>query len=192
MDKVTTPKGKEARERYFTKEEAQALLNEMKKHGMEHYLFTAVGLFTGMRYSEIMNVTGKDINYENGTIRVFGKGDKVRNCEIPKDLLGKIQQVNPGPIDKLITGTVSKYSFRRICNRMGFNKDVAPGDRIHSVSAHTLRHTYGSWLAQQGTPIMIIKELMGHNDINTTMRYAKLAPRSGREEAGKLTNGIVL
>jgi integrase len=46
---------------------------------------------------------------------------------------------------------------------------------------HTLRHTCASRLAINGTPIFTIKELMNHYDIEQTMRYAKLAPDSGKK-----------
>ncbi|WP_206731512.1 tyrosine-type recombinase/integrase [Arcobacter cloacae] len=45
----------------------------------------------------------------------------------------------------------------------------------------TLRHTFASHLAINGTPIFNIQKLMNHKDITMTMRYVKLAPDSGRE-----------
>lgn len=49
------------------------------------------------------------------------------------------------------------------------------------VVVHTLRHTFASHLAINGTPIFTIQKLMNHSDINMTLRYAKLAPESGRD-----------
>ena len=54
-------------------------------------------------------------------------------------------------------------------------------DRKNRVVFHTLRHTFASHLAINGTPIFTIQKLMNHKDITMTMRYAKLAPDSGRE-----------
>jgi integrase len=191
MVRVPSPKARQMRrERILSKQEAQELLQGMKAHGEGHYLFTAVGLFTGMRYSEIVGVTGKDIDHATSTIRVHGKGNKIRYVEVPPDLMKLIQEKNLGHNDKLVHG-VDKWNWRRIVDKLGFNKDVAPGDRIHSVSAHTLRHTYGSWLAADGTPITVIKELMGHTDISTTMRYLKNAPRAGASYAARLTDNLL-
>ncbi|MFW0695502.1 tyrosine-type recombinase/integrase [Aliarcobacter butzleri] len=46
---------------------------------------------------------------------------------------------------------------------------------------HSLRHTFASLLAINGTPIFTIQKLMNHKDIRMTLRYAKLSPDSGRE-----------
>jgi len=46
---------------------------------------------------------------------------------------------------------------------------------------YSLRHTFASHLAINGTPIFTIQKLLNHKDINMTLRYAKLVPDSGRE-----------
>ncbi|WP_330848527.1 tyrosine-type recombinase/integrase [Aliarcobacter butzleri] len=46
---------------------------------------------------------------------------------------------------------------------------------------HSLRHTFASHLAINGTPIFTIQKLMNHKDIRMTLRYAKLSPDSRRE-----------
>ena len=53
---------------------------------------------------------------------------------------------------------------------------------------HTLRHTFASHLAIKGTPILTIKKLMNHSDINHTLRYAKLGSNSGKDIVKKLYN----
>ena len=65
-------------------------------------------------------------------------------------------------------------TFARAVENLGFNKGVT--DRRQRVVFHTLRHTFGSWLAIQGTPILTIKELMGHKTLAMTERYAHLSP----------------
>ncbi len=62
-----------------------------------------------------------------------------------------------------------------------FNNELEADDRKNRVVIHSLRHTFASHLAINGTPIFTIKELMNHKDIEQTMRYAKLSPDSGKE-----------
>ena len=58
------------------------------------------------------------------------------------------------------------------------------------VVFHTLRHTFGSWLAIQGTPILAIKELMGHKTLAMTERYAHLTPDMKRKAALSLEDNF--
>lgn len=80
-----------------------------------------------------------------------------------------------------------KTSSRQIQSRLKpkldtlFNTELEANDRKNRVVIHTLRHTFASHLAINGTPIFTIKELMNHKDIEQTMRYAKLSPDSGKE-----------
>ncbi|WP_365943733.1 tyrosine-type recombinase/integrase [Sulfurimonas sp.] len=60
-----------------------------------------------------------------------------------------------------------------------FNKDDI--DVKYRVVIHTLRHTFASHLAINGTPIFTIQKLLNHKDIKMTLRYAKLAPDTGRD-----------
>lgn len=62
-----------------------------------------------------------------------------------------------------------------------FNLGLDKNDRKNRVVTHTLRHTFASHLAINGTPIYTIQKLMNHQDIKMTLRYAKLAPDSGKE-----------
>ncbi|MCG3674314.1 tyrosine-type recombinase/integrase [Aliarcobacter butzleri] len=54
-------------------------------------------------------------------------------------------------------------------------------NRKNKIVFHSLRHTFASHLAINGTPIFTIQKLMNHKDIRMTLRYAKLSPDSGRE-----------
>lgn len=62
-----------------------------------------------------------------------------------------------------------------------FNQGLSTRDAKNRVLVHTLRHTFASHLAINGTPIYTIQKLMNHNDVNMTLRHAKLAPDSGRD-----------
>ena len=62
-----------------------------------------------------------------------------------------------------------------------FNEGLDKNDSKNRVVTHTYRHTFASHLAINGTPIFTIQKLMNTKDIQQIMRYAKLAPDSGRD-----------
>ena len=79
---------------------------------------------------------------------------------------------------KILRGNVKKNqignTFRRIVKKLGLNNGVE--DDRYKIVFHTLRHTFGSWLAIRGESLQTIKELMGHRRISQTERYAHLCP----------------
>ena len=84
-----------------------------------------------------------------------------------------------------INETTIQSPLRKIFNKL-FNQKLDKNDRKNRVVVHTLRHTFASHLAINGTPIFTIQKLMNHKDIKMTMRYAKLADNSGRGEVDNL------
>ena len=62
---------------------------------------------------------------------------------------------------------------------------VIPGNKSqplkYKITAHSLRHTHASWLAEAGLDILQIKEQLGHRNIEMTMRYAHLIPNIRHE-----------
>ena len=75
---------------------------------------------------------------------------------------------------------VSK-SFRKLIDRLKLNDGI--DDPRQRVYFHTLRHTFASWLAIKSTPILTIKELLGHKTLAMTERYAHLSPDHKRTAA---------
>jgi integrase len=63
-------------------------------------------------------------------------------------------------------------------------------DPLEKVDFHTLRHTFASWLAQDGVNLQTIMLLMGHKSIGLTMRYARLNPSYTRKPVAELAAGF--
>jgi len=57
---------------------------------------------------------------------------------------------------------------------------------LHDLRFHDTRHTFASRLVQRGVPIPEVQELLGHRDIQMTMRYSHLAPQNLRSAIDKL------
>lgn len=58
---------------------------------------------------------------------------------------------------------------------------------ISDFKWHDLRHTFASWLVQEGVPLDRVSKLLGHKSLTMTMRYAHLAPSQLREDVALLT-----
>ena len=141
------------------------------------------GLYTGMRVSEIRNLSWDDIDFVGMKIRVRNtesfttKSKRERTVPLhPKlaDLLGLRARVDHSPfvfvridMKQMDTGTANK-KFKEYC-------DLAGLDSLFHF--HTLRHTFASHLAMSGVSLYFIQKILGHRSIETTARtYAHLQP----------------
>jgi integrase len=77
------------------------------------------------------------------------------------------------------TSHTRRNACRKTKRRCRVNVGIT--ERRQKVTFHTLRHTFASWLAIQGTPILAIKELLGHKSLAMTERYSHLIPDMKRE-----------
>ncbi|MGC8767639.1 MAG: tyrosine-type recombinase/integrase, partial [Brevinematia bacterium] len=70
--------------------------------------------------------------------------------------------------------------------RRAFKKALEKANLPKSIRVHDLRHTFASWLAMQGITLLEIKELLGHSQLTTTLRYAHLLPSNLRKAVNSL------
>lgn len=172
------------RERYLTLEEINILLNEVK-HEEYLYIFVQLALQTGGRLGTILSITKKDIKLESNTVQLKDHKNNSTylgffNDELKYLLQRRIKNLNANDFIINRGEQVIKDRLTKIYNKY-FNIGLANDDRKNRVVTHTLRHTFASHLAIKGTPIYTIQKLMNHKDITMTLRYAKLAPDSGKD-----------
>jgi site-specific recombinase, phage integrase family len=157
-------------------------------------LFVELALCTRARLDGILNIKKKDISLSNMSVNITDF--KSKNPE-NKRYTGFLSDEALVLINKIYT-TISPNNtlidkpyatiqnvLQPLLNKL-FNQNLDISDATNRVVIHTLRHTFASRLAIKGTPILTIKKLMNHSDINHTLRYAKLMPGSGREMAERL------
>ncbi len=201
VKKVKVPKFDNKRTRFLTEKEVQKLLKECKKRTTPEnclYPMVLLALSTGMRAGEIFNLKWQDIDFENKIIWIrdakSGENRATFLCkEVEKELLKLCdKEKRQGYVFKNSKNKPFKEVpkiFYRIVNKLGFNKNIT--DRREKVVFHTLRHTFCSWLAIEGVPLHVIKELAGHKTLQMTERYAHLMPdikRKAIEEIWKKLN----
>lgn len=179
------------RERYLELSEIEVLLNKAKKSSFEVWLFVKLSLSTGARVGSIVNIKKKDINIQTNSIKIKDfKNNKTYTGFISDDELREVLENRMKKLkanDNIIFDERSAiaWKLRPILNDL-FNSELEVNDRKHRAVIHTLRHTFASHLAINGTPILAIKSLMNHSSIEMTMRYAHLAPDAGYEQVRKL------
>jgi len=142
-------------------------------------LFTTI-YATGMRIGEACFLRTSDIDTDRGVIHVHGKGDKERLAPLSAKLLGILRayykQERPqqpwlfpsrkgdGPLGK----PAARMALKRAAVAAGIDKHVTP---------HVLRHSFATHLLEYGTDLRIIQVLLGHAQISTTTRYARVCTR---------------
>ena len=196
---VKNLKVKNARLRYLEVNEIKRLL-ETVKNDKHLYYFVLLGLSTGGRLQTICNIKVSDIR-ENGTIRLYDFKNESEyfgflNNDLKSELNEYIKIINLKEDDFIFKNTsnqnyTNQYYYRKLQPIFDvlFNPDGT--EPLEKVTIHTLRHTFASQLAINDTPILIIKKLMNHNDIKTTMRYAKLSKSSGDVYVDRLVNSFL-
>lgn len=160
----------------------------------ELMLFTKIALSTGARLNSILTIKIKDIDFDRGVVTIANhKAKRIYNGYIHQDLCSIIKNwCKDYHENTYIFGrgvkpkhpTIFAKRLQPILNKC-FNEHVT--DRRDKVVIHTLRHTFGSHLAIQGTPIYTIMKLLDHSTIDQTMIYAKLSPNQGQKEVQKLS-----
>lgn len=209
-DKVNPVKSKKlkaikidnARERYLNLEEIKKLYKAIDKEETftntikeELTIFVQLSLITGGRLETILHIQKKDIKLEDGTVTLKDfKTNKTYQGFLSNELIKYLNTylkelttnsyLVGGKNTKKATRTLSRHLKKVLDDN--FNVGLKIKDTKNRAVIHTLRHTFASHLAINGVPIFNIKELMNHNDINMTMRYAKLAPSSGKKAVKEL------
>ena len=178
------------RERFLEKYEIDELYETVLYSDLL-LLFCKLSLTTGARLNSILELKKKDINISQKTISIFDfKNNSTYTGFISPDLevllIDKIKQLKPNDFiisenDKQMTDRQIQSRLKPILDRL-FNEGLDPYDTKNRVVIHSLRHTFASHLAISGVPMNTIRNLMNHSDIKMTMRYAKLAPDSGKIE----------
>jgi len=133
----------------------------------------------GMRISEVCNLKITDIDSSNKRIKVEqGKGGKDRFTLLPPTLLEQLRQyfVAAGkPKEYLFTSIQTKTAMHVRSMQVEVNKAMEKaGFESGRFTAHTLRHSFATHMLNQGNNIHVIKTLLGHSKLETTMIYLHL------------------
>jgi integrase len=191
------PSVQNARDRFLSVAEAELLLMELKRnHQKKDYEelkdpklhdMSLLSLHTGARAGEIFNLRGQDIDLKNQIIALRDtKNSETRYAPMTAEVKPMLKRrVKGDPRAFIFTDKDGEKikevsnAFQRIVDKVGLNEGVE--DTRLRVVFHSLRHTFASWLAIEGTPLYTIAKLMGHKSIAMSERYAHLSPDHKKE-----------
>ena len=179
---LVTPKKVRAEREYLSESDIQTVEAYLKSKG-ENYkgenlrdkIIFFLGIYCGLRKSEIINLRWEDIDLDELKIKILnGKGGKDRtvyfNCRLKNTLLDyrKITKNYEGSLirgsfGKKITSTSLHNTVSRIFKESGIYRK--------GLTIHSLRHTYAERLRKKGVDINTIKTLLGHESLETTDIY---------------------
>ncbi len=178
---INGPKKEKRLPRYFEYNELEKLFEvpDLKTPlGQRNRLILEMLYATGIRVGELVNIKVKDININEGTIRILGKGNKERIAhfgeyarEILELYLGDGYKVlNTNNLDYLLINNVhTKLTERGV--RDILDTIIKKTDISKHISPHMLRHTFATHLLNEGCDILSVQKLLGHESISATGIY---------------------
>ena len=190
-DMIKSPKIEKKLPVYLTIEEIDKLFNirlnkpiDYRNKAMLELLFA-----TGTRISELTSLTLSQINFEESIIKVMGKGKKERIIPIANNALNYLKVYIYNYREYLIKNNndyvflnkngekISRQGFFKILKKMaqdsGINKNISP---------HVLRHSFATYLLNNGVDLRVIQELLGHENLETTEIYSHLTSQKIKDD----------
>ena len=184
MDK---PKGSKKLPVCISIEEVEALLNAPdldKNEGQRDRAMLEVMYSSGLRISELLNLTMRQINFQRGMLRIVGKGNKERIVPIGDYALEYLNKY----ITEGRRKNINKNSDYVFLNRYGeplsrvyFFKQVKKYAKEagikEEISPHTLRHCSATHMLENGAELRAVQEMLGHANIATTQIYTNISSK---------------
>lgn len=178
VDQITLPKRPRREVVFLTQEEIARFRNSINVEtlcGLRFRTLVEVILGTGMRISEVLSLDKTSIDYSEKEARIIGKGNKQRVIYFSDDALLWVQRylhrrgdsneaifVTTGESPRRLRNQDLTRYFKRQRRIAGINKKLTP---------HILRHCFATMLAMNACPFTEIKNLLGHERLDTTIRY---------------------
>jgi integrase/recombinase XerD len=217
--KVKTPRAPDAEIKVFTEEEMTALHKVARRENVRDYAIFMLLVDTGMRANEICRLTLDDVRLDRSEIYVPGeitKPKRGRQLTLTTSLgpLKKYLQVRPavasnslflsfystpvyaggnGNVERMTTGKLP-FSDSALTTK-GLAKLVGKWGKLAEVvdarcSPHTFRHYYAISYLRGGGDVLSLQRLLGHKELEMTMRYAKLADVDLRKQQQKFSPAL--
>jgi len=138
---------------------------------------------TGLRVSELINLKQSQINFNQGVLRIVGKGDRERLIPLGDESQRWLRDFINGPRMEILLERQTDYLFptrrgdrmtrqafwhiiKRYAEKAGIRRKLSP---------HSLRHAFATHLLNRGADLRVVQLLLGHSDLSTTQIYTHVA-----------------
>ncbi len=138
---------------------------------------------SGLRVSELVNITIAEVSTQDGVVRVTGKGSKTRLVPMGQEAAEWIDRYLARARTEILKGGLSnavfvtnrgeamtRHAFWHIIQRYALQAGIA-----QHISPHVLRHAFATHLLNHGADLRVVQMLLGHADISTTQIYTHVA-----------------
>ena len=182
LKKIKPPRLKKSLPVFISKSELELILDKSKTEMLKDLFTTA--FYTGMRLGEIVNLVWDCVDFKRKVIIVKNiNGFTTKNKKervIPMN--SKLYNLMMDRYSKSKNLSGNDYIFYRVIGikltedyvSKQFKKAVRGSGLNDKIHFHTLRHSFASRLIQKGVSVFVVKELLGHEDIKTTLIYSHL------------------
>ena len=174
--KIITPKISKKLPVFVEKSNINELLDkdffENNFCGHRDKLIIEVFYFTGIRLTELLNISLKDIDYINSSLKVLGKRNKERIIPLAYSILNEIKLFvkNYNLDNYLFTNEDKNKLYPKKIYRV-VNKYISLVSSAKKKSPHVLRHSFATHMLNNGADLNAIKELLGHTNLSATQVY---------------------
>ncbi len=160
----------------ISKSQMEQIFENLKKskqtNARLYILILKLIYLSGLRISEALNLKWSDINHQDNSIYVYGKGSKERKVFIINDYLVQLKNLEKNnqyvfTINKKKISTRSVNKFLQNCYNNSLIKN--------KLSSHIFRHSFATTMLENNADIRHIQKLLGHSSISTTEIYTKVA-----------------
>lgn len=178
---ISNPKKEKKLPNFLNYNDVETLLNTPDIYtyiGQKEALIMEMLYSTGIRVSELINIKINDIDQNNNSIRVLGKGNKERyvyygtQC---KNLLNVyIKNPQKPESEYLFSNKHGNKINDRIIRKIIENNAIKANLKT-KVTPHTLRHTYATHMLNDGADLKSVGDLLGHKNLSTTQIYTHVS-----------------
>jgi len=160
----------------ITKSEIEEIFNSLNnsksRNGKIYTMVLKLMFFSGLRVSEALNIKWSDLNINDFSLNIYGKGSKERKVYLTKDFSKQLSYLKSNSI--FIFHIKNKPISTRTINKF-LNDSFKSGIIKKSLSSHIFRHSFATTMLENNADIMHIQKLLGHSSISTTEIYTKVA-----------------